>query len=445
MSTGFPDTQTAGTPLGSSRKAWLAVSVLLLIYIFSFIDRQILTLLVNPIQQDFGIGDFEMGLLLGPAFGLFYVICGLFIGQLVDRHSRRTMIGAGVALWGTATALGGFARSFAALFACRLGVGVGEAVLTPAAHAIIAESFPPRRLSLAIAVYSTGVIIGSSLAMAIGGAVVHLVGNSEVIVPLVGAIQPWNLVLLTVGLATLAIVPIVMLLPNSRPPAPARTASKAEPSGLIAFVRKEWRIFLLIPVGFGCTNIVVNATFAWIPALFDRSYGWSAAEIGTAIAAQHMVCGIAGQLGMAFLADWLFARGMSDAHTRIHVWSLVVSIPLLIAGFMWGSPWAVLILGAPFLIFSFPFLGYANAALQLRTPSALRGRVSAMFLAIVTATGTLLGAPLAGLLADALPLGTQPLAGSMAIISAGAGALAITCLIVAGRALREAYRKEATG
>lgn len=434
---------SASTEKAAGTRAWLAVAVLLLIYIFSFIDRQILTLLVKPIQQDFGIGDFQMGLLLGPAFGLFYVACGLFMGQLVDRSSRRAAIGLGMSVWGLATAFGGIARSYAALFVSRLGVGVGESVLTPAAHAIIAESFPPRRLSIALAVYSSGVVIGSSLAIAIGGAVIQWVGDGDLTVPVIGLIKPWNLVLLVVGVATLMIIPVVALLPKSGPAKPLRHVDAPADIGLLDLVRSNWRIFLLIPFGFGCTNIVVSATFAWIPAMFDRSFGWSAGDIGLALAIQHLVCGLAGQLGMAMLADWLYARGMADAHTRIQVISLSLTIPLLAIGLLSNSAWGVLLLGAPFIMFSFPFLGFANAALQLQTPSGLRGRVSAMFLAIVTATGTLLGAPLVGLMTGALALGDQPLGTAMAIVSVAAGALSAASLFIAGRALRDAHAAKA--
>lgn len=436
-----PEAMTAPpVPKLSPARAWFTVAILLLLYIFSFVDRQILTLLVKPIQADLGIGDFRMGLLLGPAFGLFYAICGVFMGRLVDRFPVRGIVGSGVACWGLATSLGGFARSFAGLFACRFGVGVGESVLTPAAHVIIAENFPPRRLSLAMAVFSSGVFIGSSLALAIGGLVIHLVGNGAVNLPLLGSILPWNMVLLLIGLTTLLITPIVLLLPNRRShhgmAAGVANASAEPREGLWQLVRREWRIFLLMPFGFGCTNVVVNANFAWIPALLERSYGWEPARIGAALAVQHLVCGLAGQIGMAMLADRLYARGMADAHVKVQIGSLLISIPLLAIGLLGGSAWLLLALSAPFIILSFPFLGYANAGLQLRTPSHLRGQVSALFLAIVTIVGTLLGAPLSGLLSGSGFMGPRSLAVGVAGISVLAALAALICLTVVARALR---------
>lgn len=421
----------------SPLRAWLAISILLVIYIFSFVDRQILTLLVKPIQNDLEIGDFQMGLLLGPAFGLFYVICGIFMGQLVDRLPRRAMIGGGIVVWASATSAGGFVRSFAGLFVSRMGVGVGESVLTPAAHSIIAESFPPRRLSTALAIYSCGVSIGSSLAILIGGMVVHWAGSQNLVLPIVGAMRPWNVVLLAVGLATFLALPLLLLLPETRTHATPPSAASKE-GGIAAHIFGQWRIFLLLPIGFGCTNIVVNATFGWIPALLQRDFGWEPAMIGTTIGVQHIVFGLAGQITMAMLADGLFARKMTDAHTRIQIWSLVLSIPLMAIGLVAGSPWLIILLSTPFVMLSFPFLGYANAALQLLTPSQFRGRVSAIFLAIVTAFGTLLGAPLVGL---ATQIGNIDLSKALALITVAGGIGAVLCLSIAGRALKQAHTR----
>jgi MFS family permease len=356
------------------------------------------------------------------------------MGQLVDRLPRRAMIGAGIAVWATATTAGGFVRSFAGLFVSRMGVGVGESVLTPAAHSIIAESFPPRRLSTALAFYSCGVSIGSSLAILIGGMVVHWAGDQNLILPIVGAMRPWHVVLLVVGLATFFALPLLLLLPETRPPS-LRPEAAAQ-GGIAAHIFRQWRIFVLLPIGFGCTNIVVNATFAWIPAMLQRAYGWEPAMIGTAIGVQHIVFGLAGQIIMAMLADALFARKMTDAHTRIQIWSLMLSIPLMAVGMVAGSPWLVIVLSTPFVMLSFPFLGYANAALQLLTPSRFRGRVSAIFLAIVTAFGTLLGAPLVGLVTQ---IGHVDLSKALALITLAGGAGAILCLSITGKALKRAH------
>ena len=181
----------SGTPARGYLRGWPMIWLFLLLYIFSFIDRQVITMMVDPLKRDLGLSDFQISLMMGPAFGLFFALCGLQMGWLVDRYSRRWITIAGVMLWGAATLGSGLARSFPGLLVGRMGVGMGEATLTPAAHSLIAEQFPRERLSTAIAVYSLGAVIGGGLAVVLGGAIVHLAaGAGEVRLPLVGDVRP---------------------------------------------------------------------------------------------------------------------------------------------------------------------------------------------------------------------------------------------------------------
>ena len=143
------------------RAAWGMVALLTLAYLFSYIDRTVLGLLVQPIKADFALSDAQIGLLLGPAFAVFYATMGLPLGWLVDRKSRTRLIAAGVVIWSLATAASGLARSFTQLFLVRMTVGVGEAVLSPAAFSIIGDSFPPERRARPIAAYSMAITLGS--------------------------------------------------------------------------------------------------------------------------------------------------------------------------------------------------------------------------------------------------------------------------------------------
>ncbi|NJL12269.1 MAG: MFS transporter [Microscillaceae bacterium] len=151
--------------------AWYVVVVLMIAYISSFIDRQILSLLVEDIQRDMKINDFQISLLMGISFALFYTLLGLPIGRLADRYSRRNIIMAGVFVWSLMTAACGLVRTYFQFFLARVGVGVGEAALSPAAYPLIADYFPPQRLATALSVYSMGIYIGSGLAFLVGGRV----------------------------------------------------------------------------------------------------------------------------------------------------------------------------------------------------------------------------------------------------------------------------------
>ena len=158
--------------------AWYTVGLLFVAYTFSFVDRFILTLLIEPIKQDFNLSDTGVSLLVGFAFVIFYTFLGIPIGRLADRVNRRNLIVAGITLWSCMTALCGMARGFGSLFVARVGVGVGEAALSPAAYSMIADLFPPKKLGRALSVYTAGAFVGVGLALIVGGLVVQSVISS---------------------------------------------------------------------------------------------------------------------------------------------------------------------------------------------------------------------------------------------------------------------------
>ncbi len=195
--------------------AWTLTILLTLSYIVSFIDRQLLGLLVSPIKADLGISDLKMGLLLGLAFSLFYVTLGVPIGWLADRVNRRNLVIAGITLWCIMTAACGLSKSYGQLFLARVGVGVGEATLSPCALSLISDSFPPERRARAIGVYSIGVSVGGGLAYLLGGALVQAVADAPPIDwPVLGEIRPWQSAFIIIGLAGLVVALLLTMVPE---------------------------------------------------------------------------------------------------------------------------------------------------------------------------------------------------------------------------------------
>ena len=169
--------------------AWFVVGVLMLAYMNSFIDRQILSLLVEPIRADLGISDTQVSLLAGLAFSIFYTLMGVPLARLADQSNRRNIILVGIGSWSIMTALCGAAQNFWQLFLARIGVGVGEAALSPAAFSMIADYFPKQRLARAISVYSMGVYFGAGLALMIGGVVIKMVSAlPPTVLPVIGEV-----------------------------------------------------------------------------------------------------------------------------------------------------------------------------------------------------------------------------------------------------------------
>ena len=269
----------------------------MLAMVVSFIDRQVITLLVAPIRADLGLSDTQMSLLMGFAFAIFYVTMGVPIARLSDRYSRRTIIAAGIFLWSVATAACGLARSFAQLFTARVFVSVGEATLTPAAYSMIADYFPPDRLGRAIGVYATGVYLGSGLALVLGGAAIRLITQSGPMdLPLVGTLVPWQLTFIVVSIPGLLIVLLMMF--TVREPVRrnlAATTEKSIPIREIAqFMWTNRGTFGSIFFGYATGGMAFYGFMGWVPEFIRRSYGWDISDAGIVFGAQLMVLGTLG-------------------------------------------------------------------------------------------------------------------------------------------------------
>lgn len=198
-------------PWPAPRQAWYTVFIFALTLMINFLDRGIITLLVPPIKADLGLSDFQLSIVMGFAFVLFYLFMGLPIARLADVGTRRTIIGVGIALWSAATALCGLAQNFWQLFICRMGTGVGEACNGPATFSMLADLFPREKLPRAIAVLNFGFMAGTGLSLIIGGAAIHLLSNMPPLhVPAIGLLKSWQLTFIFVGLPGLVAGTVIL-------------------------------------------------------------------------------------------------------------------------------------------------------------------------------------------------------------------------------------------
>ena len=256
------------------------VIVLMVCYTLSFIDSQILSLLVGPLKRDLGLSDTRIGLLQGLAFALFYTILGLPLGRVADTWNRRKLLSLGVAVWSVMTALSSIARSFGTLFLARVGVGVGEATLTPSALSLITDYFPKERLGRAMSLYSMGIFIGSGLALIVGGAVVDFTARiPSVVLPLAGAIASWRVTFLLVGIPGLLVglwaLTIREPIRKSMLVATDGRASRLSIAQVIEQVRIRWQSVMGISVAMIFQSASTFAFMAWAPAYFQRVHHWN--------------------------------------------------------------------------------------------------------------------------------------------------------------------------
>jgi len=396
----------AGRP-GSLRYAWYVVFILMLCYALSLIDRQILSLLVGPMKRDLHISDTKVGLLQGFSFAVFYTLAGLPLGRIADAHSRRNLITAGLFAWSVLTAACSAAKSFWTLFFTRMGVGVGEASLSPAAFSLVADYFPPDRLGLALSVYSMGIYIGSGLALIVGGAVVQsLAHRPELALPVLGTIASWRATFLVVGLPGVFVALLTRTIREPRRRYLQRAADGQAPQlNFREFLRQlRLRLGSVAGISMGMVFQAVSgyAFFAWGPTFLQRTYAMSPGRSGRVLGLLTLVCGCLGMYIGGFLCDRWQRQGRHEAPLRVGVFSAAGAAVLFPLALNLSNPvWAVGLLAPAILFLALP-IGCSYAALQLVLPNQLRGQVSALFLFILSLGGLSLGPLLPGLLTDYL-------------------------------------------
>ncbi len=414
---------------GDYRYGWYTAAVLMVAYTFSFLDRQILNLMVGPIKADLHLTDTQFALLTGGAFGLFYTAMGLPIGWLADRYPRTRIITCGVALWSLATTLCAFARSFPLLLAARVGVGVGEATLSPSAYSLLNDSFDRERLPRAMSLYSVGIYIGAGLALILGGSVVAAVAQTpQVTVPLIGTIHSWHAVFLVIGPPGLLVALWVSTLrePQRRGAAKGAVAtfSLARIWGFLA----SWPA-MSIALFLGSAMLAIMSYMdAWYPELFIRTFHWNVAQTGHVNGLASLTAGPLGMLSAGWLSSRMIARGQGDACLRLAIYAaggmgLAATImPLLpVAWAMAAMLWPIKFLGGfvPVLI---------PSAIQMIAPNNMRAQLSAVFGLTVGILAVTLGPVLPALIGDYVLHDESALHLSLAIAAAIVGPIATLLL-----------------
>ena len=377
----------------SSVSAWYTVGLLFVAYTFSFVDRFILTLLIEPIKNDFNLSDTGVSLLVGFAFVIFYTFLGIPIGRLADRVNRRNLIAAGITLWSCMTALCGMARGFGTLFAARVGVGVGEAALSPAAYSMIADLFPPKKLGKALSVYTAGAFAGVGLALIVGGLVVQAISSSPYMsLPIIGTIKSWQAPFFIVGLPGLLVAALMYTVkePKRREQIADNSEQKNEVVSLreaFDYIGNRWKIYLSHFFGFALLGVSSNVLFVWGPHILVRSFGTNVGEAGASIGLIVLTFGTLGLLIGGSMSDRLLKRGYLDNGYRVGIFAALGAIPFGLSLPFMSSLSSLFLVFCPLVLFACLGFGSAAAALQQITPNRLRGVVSGCYFFLLNVIG----------------------------------------------------------
>jgi len=414
----------AGISRGARRYALVVLAV---VYMFNFVDRQILSILLPSIRDEFQVGDTVLGLLAGTAFALFYVILGVPIARLADRWNRRNLIALAVAIWSGMTALSGLAANVWQLALARVGVGVGEAGCSPPAHSIIADLYPPEQRSSAMGFYTLGIAAGVMLAYLAGGYVAQNIG--------------WRQAFFIVGLPGLLLALIVRFtLPEPRRGASEERHDSGSQPALIVVVRflLARKSFLYMATAAGLSAFVGYSIINFMPSFIDRSFGVGIAVIGFWLGLIYGIAGGAGFYFGGYFVDRIGRRGHRKAMVFIAASTLASALFYFGVFLSTSLIICMTLLVVPTVIANFylaPVLSQTQSLVSLR----MRAVASSLVLLIINVIGLAMGSPITGFISDLLEptFGVESMRYSLLIVSSVMLPLAAWCYFRAGKYIEQ--------
>lgn len=374
------------------RAPWIGLAILFVVYTLNFLDRSLIYIVFRPIRAELALSDLQLALLGSTAFVLFYTALGIPFGRLADRGRRTWLIAAGLATWSVASASTGLATTFGALLVCRIGVGIGEATLGPAAYSLLADWFPSERRATAAALFSAGIPLGAGLAMALGGVIADRWG--------------WRAAFPLLGLPGLAVAAAVFALPE--PARGAHDPNAARPSARVTQRSKGPVLPLALHVtGYALLNVGAAAWGMWLPGYLAGRWARPLAEVGPAIGLCAVVGGLLGTIAGGWLADKVERRfvGGRLAFGAVTAAASGAAWLVLLSSNAYGAALVTIAVG---MALSLAWLGPASADVQDLVPANDRATAISVYYLGVNLAGYGLGPPLIGALNDANGVGADP-------------------------------------
>lgn len=414
--------------------AWWTLTVVSTLYVASYLNRFIITMVVPDLKASLKITDLEMGIILGPAFAFSYALFGLPFGWAADRYSRRMVILIGTILFALSTAISGLATSFLVLLLMRVCVGLGESSLSPAALSLVAQKFPKEKLTTAISIFSMGPKMGTAVAFAAGGLIVAAAAAATRGLAIFHGVEPWRVAFLITSLPSLLLG--LLCLTFREPALPPRRADAGDHDSAFRFLIEQRRLMIPMLVGFGLLLICGQSLISWVPAYLQRVFHWTPLGFGPVLGLISTI-GAASLVVKGMIMDRLFARGIRDIHIRFYTWLLIATFPISAATFVVPGRMAFVACYFVVGVITIPCIAYASVAIQMIAPPHLRGRVFATFSIPLALVGGL-GPPLVGALTDYLFADESKVGWSLTLLLCTAIPLAIVALRMCLPGLRRA-------
>lgn len=380
--------------------AWLTIAILFLLYIRSLADRNLMALMVGPIKADLGITDLQIGLVEGFWFAIFYAMCAIPVGILLDKFNRRWVLFFCVLVWSSGAAACGLAASFGALVMARAMIGAGEAGFTTGAYSIIGDSFPPEKVSFAMSVFVMGGVMGAGIVFLLGGVLVETVMDGAIgHWPGLSGFATWQQVFLVTGVPGIFTALLVFLFPEPQRRNPVQASTSASYGEALRFIWTHKRAYAAIILGIGVVYSVTIGMQYWNPAYLTRTWGLTPKQIGFTMGPAQMLPALTLPLH-GWMVDRMYAAGRADAHIRWCLLTLLAAVPFAVAAYLVSTPGIMVALFGCYMVCILASSSIGPAAAQVVTPPELRGRISAIFVLVTGLLGMVLGTVSIGFLTD---------------------------------------------
>lgn len=378
---------------------WLVVLLLTGAMFFSFVDRLVLSVLVEPIRHDLELTDGQFGLLNGIAFGIFYAVMGVPLGRLSDRWSRTKTIMLSIGIWSFGTAISGLSSSFAGLLMARIAVGAGEAGLSPASYSLIRDRFPQRLLSRALSVFQIGAMLGAGTALIVAGAVyTYFAEGAAAGQSLLPALKPWQLTFLAVSLPGVLFIAAIAMVREA--PIKAMSVTLGNSPSLVKSLWLGKDVYVSLFIGMSGIVATTYGLLSWVPAILSREFDWDPLRVGIIYGAVVTAVSPCGVIIGGYAADYLISRGLAWSYSFIAALAASIALPAAV-GLALSPTASACLTSVAILHFALCLpVGVIPAYLQTQAHPCIRGQISAAYIMVINLVGLGMGPVAIGYLSN---------------------------------------------
>ena len=407
---------------------WYVAFILLIGFTFSFIDRQVLNLLVVPIQNDLNITDTQISALQGLAFVLTYVGLCIPIGRLVDKSHRVTVMIVGLLVWSVATIACGFSKNYVSMFIARMGIGAGESTVHPGSISILGDYFDSDKIAYPMSIYLLGPYLGAGIAMIFGAQVLDWTSqmDSNLVLPLIGEVAPWQLTFIAVGLPGILVVCLFLTIKEPKRKIP-EIDSKEVPSfkKIAEFIQKNWQVYGAIIIGNSCLIILLYGLQSWVPTMLLRVYEWDLIQSGRVYGLIAMLAGSAGVLSGPIVLRLMSDNEIRAPHFKLAIFGIsIASLSLIMLPFQPNVNIALIFVTLASFFVTLPLAG-TSSAMVIVSPNRIRGVITGIYVVVTSIFGLVLGPFLVASSTDFIFQDPTAIAKSLALVSVLIGPIGI--------------------